>query len=191
VKNSFLILGLGNPGLKYVNTRHNIGFMAVDRLAEKLGVHFRKPFFRPYQIADVSLGESRYILVKPLTYMNRSGDILPRLLRKYKITPPHVYAIVDNMDLPVGRGKIKTRGSSAGHNGLKSLMGSLQRDDFVRFYLGVGRPPQGRRVVEHVLGEFSSQETPLLNEILDKTVIALLALSQKPLSRIQQDFHRL
>lgn len=140
-----LLLGLGNPGRRYEGTRHNVGFDLIDLLAIRLGVGLNKPFFGRYRVVDAG-----YLLCKPLTYMNRSGEILPTLHKRYSIDV--VCAVVDNMDLAPGDIRMKTRGSASTHNGLRSIERVIDSTDFPRIYIGIGRPPTDVGIIEHVLG---------------------------------------
>ncbi|WP_159438728.1 aminoacyl-tRNA hydrolase [Alkalispirochaeta americana] len=149
-----ILVGLGNPGPDYDQTRHNVGFDFVDRLADSMGLPWRRPWFRPFHIAR----SSAVVLVKPRTYMNRSGRVFPYLLSRFQVSPAQVCVVVDNMDLPVGEVRMKRKGSPAGHNGLKSIHAVLGSDDYPRLYVGIGRPGAGADTVEHVLGSFNPQE---------------------------------
>ncbi len=169
-----LIVGLGNPGEGYRNTRHNVGFLLVDLLADSLGLELKKPLFKNYLKGKASQAGGEFHLVKPLCYMNHSGEILPGLLRASKLPLSRLIVVVDNMDLPVGRVRMKLKGSSAGHNGLKSLIAHLGTPDFQRLYVGIGRPKGGITVVDHVLGEFNSDEWTRLEGTLGDCVEILL-----------------
>lgn len=148
---TLLIIGLGNPGSKYQGTRHNTGFDVVDIIASKLGIKFRKKFFSPYEIAKSNLDNNKIILVKPTTYMNLSGLVIPQLLRKYKITNNNIVVVVDNLDIQKGLLKFKTKGSDGGHNGLKSINDYLGTNEYKRLFVGIGRPEKGESIVEYVL----------------------------------------
>ena len=155
---TIILAGLGNPGAAYAETRHNVGFLCVEAAAEKEGVSFKKPFLADYQKAVFVVGDTRVILVKPLTYMNRSGLVLPALLKQYGVVTDKLIVAVDNMDLSPGRVRLKPRGSSAGHNGLKSIIEVLGTSEFHRLYIGVGRPASGVSVIDHVLGRPDGEE---------------------------------
>ncbi|WP_319758367.1 aminoacyl-tRNA hydrolase [uncultured Sphaerochaeta sp.] len=145
-----LILGLGNPGSKYANSRHNVGFDAVEACAAFFQVRLRKRCFRLYRQAKVGSSVS---LVEPLTYMNKSGEVM-----RYfpDVKAEEIVVVCDQMDLPPGLIRIRRGGSSAGHNGLKSLISSLGSSNFTRIYIGIGRPDEGVSVVDHVLSRDSS-----------------------------------
>ncbi|MGE4583803.1 MAG: aminoacyl-tRNA hydrolase [Sphaerochaeta sp.] len=145
-----LILGLGNPGTKYADSRHNVGFSVLDASAAFFQVRLRKRCFHLYRYALVVTDNEEFLLVQPLTYMNASGKVL-----KYfpQVAPEDIIVVCDQMDLPSGMIRIRKGGSSAGHNGLKSLMQELDSGEFVRIYIGIGRPSEGVDVVDHVLGK--------------------------------------
>ncbi len=145
-----LILGLGNPGTKYANSRHNVGFDALEACAAFFQVHLRKRCFRLYRQAKVG---GSVFLVEPLTYMNNSGEVMQYFLG---VKPEDIVVVCDQMDLPPGLIRIRRGGGSAGHNGLKSLIGVLGSSDFTRIYIGIGRPAEGVSVVDHVLSRDSS-----------------------------------
>ncbi|MFN3651352.1 MAG: aminoacyl-tRNA hydrolase [Armatimonadota bacterium] len=153
-----LIVGLGNPGAQYHNTRHNIGFRVVDLLAERHRIDTRK-VERQANFGRGAIGETVVALAKPLTYMNLSGESVAPLARLLQLRPEEIIVVVDDMDLPPGRIRIRPSGSAGGHNGLKSLIQHLGTTEFPRVRVGVGRPsgPKGG-TVDHVLGKFTREE---------------------------------
>lgn len=175
-----LIVGLGNPEPKYDKTRHNIGFDAVDALAKTWQVSWSEN--RRFQAL---LGEGRgprgdkLLLLKPLTYMNRSGQAIRAALDWYKLPPESVLIIYDDMDLPVGRLRLRLSGSAGGHNGMKSAIAHLGTQNFPRLRIGIGKSGRDKDTVSHVLGKFSPQETQLMPEVLQLVVDAVeLGLKQ-------------
>lgn len=162
-----LIVGLGNPGAEYHNTRHNVGFRVVDRLAEQ----HRIDTGRVEKRARVGYGRIRdvpVVLVKPVTYMNLSGESVGPLLRMLELRPEDVVVVTDDLDLPTGRLRLRRGGSAGGHNGLKSLIQHLGTQEFPRVRIGVGRPRQEGATVDHVLGRFGRAELePIQHAILD------------------------
>jgi PTH1 family peptidyl-tRNA hydrolase len=164
----YLIAGLGNPGRQYRENRHNIGFMAVDRLAEKYGVRLgrvqQKAITGEGRIKDYSV-----ILVKPQTYMNLSGDSVGPLVNYYKVPLENVLVVYDEIDLPFGVLLLRSQGGSGGHNGMKSLIQHLG-NDFPRLRLGVGRPSGSMPPAAYVLHDFGKDEQPVLLELLDSAV---------------------
>ncbi len=180
-----LMLGLGNPGTKYEHTRHNVGFDAVQSCAAFFQVKLKKRCFRLYRQAPVQMGAQEVLLVQPLTYMNNSGKIL----KHWPAVQPHdIVVVCDQLDLPPGMIRIRKGGSSAGHNGLKSLMEHLGSGDFIRIYVGVGRPAEGSGVVEHVLGRSSD---PALQVGVDLAAQALAELVQgTPVEEVMLAYNR-
>jgi PTH1 family peptidyl-tRNA hydrolase len=185
------ILGLGNPGVEYRDTRHNVGFWLVEHLAERLGLRFRRGFFSPFSIARIDvrdiyrqLGNSApdtdqlsfetLVLVKPLTYMNRAGKVIPHLLRTFGHRTRFAVA-VDQLDLDPGSLRVKKRGGTAGHNGLKSIVAYLDRE-FWPFYIGIGRPESKDDVISHVLGVPGESERRLLDESINRLSDWILSL---------------
>jgi peptidyl-tRNA hydrolase, PTH1 family len=179
---TIILAGLGNPGSVYAETRHNVGFLCVDGIAEKEKIAFKKPFFADYLIGSFIKEDVRVILVKPLTYMNKSGLVLPALLKKYKISPENLVVAVDNMDLAPGGCRLKLKGSSAGHNGLKSIINVLGTSQFNRLYIGVGRPAKEVSVVDHVLGIPNGQEKIDFDKGIQKSSLAFYDILEKGVS---------
>lgn len=167
----FLVAGLGNIGRKYRNTRHNIGFMAVDKLAEKHRLLSRRVQNRAI-VANGRIANQAVILAKPQTMMNLSGDALGPLAKYYKIPPENVIVIYDEIDLPFGNIRIRPKGSAGGHNGMRSIINHLG-SDFPRIRLGVGRPTGRKPVPAHVLQDFGKDERPIVDEMLETAVAAI------------------
>lgn len=155
----FVIVGLGNPGVKYALTRHNVGFWVIDELAARHGCLLEKVKFQAYYAAGHVAG-NRTILAKPLTYMNRSGIAVGELVRYYDVALEKLLVIYDDMDLPVGRLRLRPGGGSGGHRGMASILSRLGTTEVSRLRLGIGRQaPAGEdRAVEHVLSRFSPEE---------------------------------
>ncbi len=164
-----IVFGLGNPGAEYSKTRHNVGFMTVDKLAAQEGMTLRKRCLRSYRYSK----KKNLKLVEPLTFMNSSGDIFPSLVKREDA----VIVVVDNMDLELGRIKVKQGGSDAGHNGLRSIIRNIG-PDFIRIYIGIGRPERGVKVIDHVLSPFTDEEMIRLFPALDRAVEAITALKK-------------
>ena len=150
-----LIIGLGNPGQKYAETRHNFGFFVVDELARRLGAPESRKRFRS-EISEARRGDGRFILVQPQTYMNDSGVAVREAVQWYKIPLDQVLIVVDDLDLPFGELRLRQRGSAGGHNGLKSIFGVLGTQDISRLRIGIGRPRSA--TISHVLSKFSKDE---------------------------------
>lgn len=185
----WILLGLGNPGPAYSSTRHNAGFWVLDKLAENAGVRFRKPFFCPWEEAVVGTPQGSLHLVKPLTFMNRSGLVIPDLLNCWKLRPTQILVVVDQLDLPPGQLRLKASGSSAGHNGLKSVEAVLDTQNYPRLYVGIGRPQDGD-IVSWVLGTPSDQDQTRLTEAVSKISDLLGRLTAEPLERLIGDANK-
>lgn len=160
-----LVVGLGNPGNTYQNTRHNAGFMVADQIAQDFNIALEKTKFDAVYgrgfIEDIDV-----LLVKPMAFMNRSGPPLQKLAHYFRIRGEDMLVIHDDIDLAFGRIKIKEKGGHGGHNGLKSVMDALGSGDFIRLRIGIGRPARGGDVIDHVLGPFSNWEKEMLNTVL-------------------------
>ena len=162
-----LIVGLGNPGRDYSATRHNVGFMAVDELARRWNITNWKQKYNA-EVAEYRLDGDVIMLVKPQTYMNLSGTAISELARFYKIPAHDVVVIFDDLDLPAGRLRLRTKGGSGGHRGIESLLTHMGSAEFPRIRIGIGRPPAGWEVVDYVLSRFAAEEQPLLTEVIGK-----------------------
>ena len=163
-------MGLGNPGPDYEDTRHNAGFWFVEKWAETLGISFRKPWFRPFSFASVTRGDDRLVLVKPLTFMNHSGRVISLLLKRFGAQPEDLLVVFDQMDLSPGRIRMKTDGSHAGHNGLRSIDAALGGGGYCRLAVGVGRPPGAHSTIDHVLGVPSEDHRFAIDQALTRAV---------------------
>lgn len=166
-----LVVGLGNPGPEYQHTRHNVGFRVVDLLSERHRIPVRK-LERRALVGTGEIAETVVQLVKPMTYMNLSGESVAPLMRAAGLRPEDLIVIVDEMDLPVGRVRLRKSGSAGGHNGLKSLIQHLGTEDFPRIRIGVGRPSEGA-VVDHVLSRFGRGELEPIREAIERSADAV------------------
>ena len=178
---TWLVVGLGNPGSKYESTRHNMGFLAVDMLAEKEKFKFNKLRFKAWT-ATCELGGEKVLVMKPQTYMNLSGESVGEAARFYKIPPEHVLVISDDIALPTGKLRIRGSGSAGGHNGLKNIIQHLGSDKFPRIKVGVGSPQQaGYEVVDWVIGKPMGDDQKVLLEALGKAAEAVsVVIAQGP-----------
>ena len=168
-----VIVGLGNPGDKYLNTRHNFGFLALDGLAEYFGINFKAKRRLDALIAEYGNGEDRVILAKPQTFMNNSGKAIKKILNFYNLIPADLLLIYDDLDLPLG--KIKTTGkSSAGHKGVDSVISSLKSSDFSRVRLGIGKEEKVP-AESYVLSPFKNVEIATVEEVIEQVVKSLVA----------------
>jgi peptidyl-tRNA hydrolase, PTH1 family len=164
-----LVVGLGNPGLKYARHRHNVGFMVLDRLADRL----KAPAFRDkFNGTFTRVPSPDVVLLKPLTYMNVSGESVQAAMKFFKVSLPEVVVIHDELDLAYGEVRLKSGGGTAGHNGLKSMVQHCGGDGFARVRVGIGRPRSGE-VVGHVLSDFSADERATLEDVLDHAALGV------------------
>ncbi len=183
-----LVVGLGNPGTKYEGTRHNIGFMALERMASGEGFSFRQQSKLHGLAAEHGIGESRLRLLMPQTYMNDSGRSIRAALDWFGFTPEQLLVLVDDMDIPLGRLRLRAQGSAGGHNGLRSTIQHLGTQAFPRLRIGIGAPadnPAERRArtVSHVLGPFSRAEQPEVDAVLDGVLEAIQRIQRQGLDR--------
>lgn len=187
----YLFVGLGNPGSKYSDTRHNLGSKALAWLAESNGVTLRIE----RELCAVGVLEEdqiRAAVAIPTTFMNHSGEAVAKLVKRFGIDEPaRVVVIHDELDLPVGRVKIKLGGGLAGHNGLKSVKAHLGTDDFLRVRMGVGRPPEGQRGADYVLGRPSRADRTLLDEAVISAAEACLAIVRSGASAAMNQVNRI
>ncbi len=175
-----LLVGLGNPGREYAGTRHNVGFMVLDRLAASWGASFRAEKKWQADVATAPMqnpcGGGDVWLLKPQTYMNLSGESVSELARFYKIEPARVLVVLDDMALPLGRLRIRERGTAGGHNGLQSILDHLGTQEVPRLRIGIGSGGAGGSAgaaVGHVLGRFAVDERPLVEQSLDRAAEAV------------------
>ncbi len=166
-----LIAGLGNPGRQYAGTRHNAGFMVLDRLASRFHADWKADKAHKGELASAQ----GVLLVKPQTYMNLSGECVGALMRYFKCSPAQVLVIYDDIAFPIGTLRLRAAGSAGGHNGMKSLIAHLGTDRFPRLRVGIGAPGQ-KEMTGHVLGRFTPEERPLLEECLARAEAAALTI---------------
>ncbi len=166
-----MIAGLGNPGSEYAKTKHNVGFMYLDALAEHLGAtDWRNKY--DALVAEARIGSEKVLLVKPLTYMNESGRAIGPLMNFYKLDPEELIVAHDDMDIPVGTVRIRKKGSAGGHNGMKSILYHVGDENFPRIRIGIGRPLPGWTVVKHVLAPFAPEDVEKIQEAVKYLVPA-------------------
>ena len=183
-----LIVGLGNPGREYELTRHNIGFMAIDELAKRWNISLNEQKFKGVFGAGFVNGE-KVILLKPLTYMNLSGESIRPRMDYYKIDVEDFVVLYDDLDIPVGKLRLRMKGSAGGHNGVKSTISHLGTQEFQRIRMGIDRPKNGMKVVDYVLGRFTSEEIPDVNHSIEKAADACEEWLNKPFLQIMNTFN--
>ena len=166
-----LIVGLGNPGKEYENTRHNVGFMTMDRLADVLNVSIDYAKFKGEYVKMKYHGED-VILLKPMTYMNNSGESVIQVMNYFKIDVSDLLVIYDDMDMPTGKLRLRESGSAGGHNGMKSIIAHVGTQSFKRIRVGIDKHPR-IKVIDYVLGRFTKEEQPLIDEGIENAVKAV------------------
>lgn len=176
----YIIAGLGNPGRKFKNTRHNLGFITIDKLAEDLGIKVSRIKFKAL-IGEGRIGTEKVLLVKPQTYMNLSGESLREVMAFYKETPEHLIVVYDDFDIAAGNLRIRPFGSAGTHNGMRSVIYQLNSDRFPRIRIGTGREKKGN-LFSFVTGGFSKEEVPLLEEAVLKAVEACKCIVEEDIN---------
>ena len=177
-----VIAGLGNPGAEYANTPHSIGFEVVDAVARGIGASWKGSSSFKGELATGLLGGVKVLLVKPQTYMNLSGECVSPVLKYHNATINDLLVVSDDIDLPVGKMRIRKGGSAGGHNGLKSVIERTGSSDFVRLRVGVGRDPRSRsNVIGHVLGKFSPEDRQAMDEVVATAAEAVGAIENENL----------
>lgn len=165
-----IVVGLGNPGRQYAQTRHNFGFFVVDELAKRTSAPSSRKRMNA-EISETRYGDDRLILVMPQTFMNASGVAVREIMRWYKATPADVLVVVDDLDLPYGQIRLRARGSAGGHNGLKSIFKETGTQEIPRLRVGIGR--SGHHAIGHVLSKFSPEEQETLPRLIDEAADAV------------------
>lgn len=187
---TWLIVGLGNPGAEYKGNRHNVGQMVLDELAGRMGGSFKAHKSRAQVLEGrLGIGGPRVVLAKPLSYMNVSGGPVANLANFYGIDPDHVVAVHDEIDIPFNTVKLKCGGGEGGHNGLRDISKALATKDYLRVRVGVGRPPGRMDTADYVLRDFASAERKDLPFLLDDAADAVDLLVREGLAAAQQKFH--
>lgn len=182
-----LIAGLGNPGARYARSRHNVGFIIVDRLARAHDLQFSRKRFNA-EIAEGQVGGRRVILAKPQTFMNASGDAVGKLYAFYKIAPSDLLVVYDDLDLPLGKLRLRADGSSGGHHGMESIIARIGTSDFPRLRVGIGRPNPDADI-DHVLGSFEPEERAVMEETWTRAVDAIDVWLTAGIARAMNEFN--
>lgn len=185
----FVIVGLGNPGKKYENTRHNAGFIAIDALADKYGINISEKKHKALCGSGVIEG-NKVLLVKPQTFMNLSGESVRSVMDFYKIDPEEdMLVIYDDISLAPGNIRIRKKGSAGGHNGIKSIIAHAGTQNFMRIKVGVGEKPSGWDLADYVLGHFSEEDQTKLKEIMPDVIQAATLMVQGDVDKAMNDFN--
>ena len=186
-----LIVGLGNPGLEYALSPHNLGFMAVDRLAEGCGAKVAKKEAQSLT-GKATLAGQAVLLAKPQTYMNLSGAAVARLLARYSIEPEEMVVLFDDLDLPLGMIRIRRQGTAGGHNGMKSIIGAIQADEFVRVRMGIQQDSNSplEEATPYLLGKFRRREWEAVSDLLDQAVDAVHMILREGPRKAMNRFNR-
>ncbi|WP_032123590.1 aminoacyl-tRNA hydrolase [Clostridium amazonitimonense] len=182
----YLIVGLGNPGKEYENTRHNVGFNFIDVLAERYNISLNRTKFKGIY-GEGFIDGKKTILLKPTTYMNLSGESVREIVNFYKIENEDIVVIYDDISLDIGRMRIRAKGSAGGHNGIKSIIANLGTDIFPRIKIGVGCPRGD--LVSHVLGKFSKEDKELIDETIKASVEATACIMKEGLNESMNKFN--
>ena len=183
-----LIIGLGNPGKLYEHTRHNIGFDVIDALADRWGAPLNQTKFNG-MYAIVHRPEGKVMLLKPLTYMNLSGECVRPMMDYFNIDVEDIIVIYDDLDLETGKLRLRGKGSAGGHNGIKSLIQHLGTQEFNRIRVGVSRPPAGMKVADYVLSKFSKEDETIVQEAIKKSCDAVESSLSKKFLDVMNTFN--
>ena len=184
-----LLVGLGNPGQKYSKTRHNAGFLLLDEVAKEESVVFSRQARFFGELAEVNKGGVKMYLLKPGTFMNRSGQSVSSVMKYYKIQPEEILVVHDDLDFEVGVMKLKSAGGHGGHNGLRDIIASLGVKDFKRLRVGIGRPGSGKVVVDYVLSDFSKSDLQCVYELFFDFIGYFPLLLTGKFGALMQEFH--
>lgn len=185
-----LIVFLGNPGRKYELSRHNIGFMVADALADELGIKINK--LRFHSLSEFCIiGDKKFLLIKPQTYMNLSGTAVREAMDFYKLSPEDIFVVSDEMDLPTGKIRIRKKGSAGGHNGLADIISKIGSSDFARLRIGIDKPPhKDYDTIDWVLGNFSGNDKKLIDEAVRRAASAISDYAKKDLDEIMNEYNK-
>lgn len=183
-----LVIGLGNPGRRYRLTRHNVGWEVISRLSRRTGIAVdEEDGFS--EVGRGSIGGIRVVLARPQTYVNVTGEAVRELRRRHRLRPQDILVVVDDLDLPLGRLRLRAGGSAGGHNGLRSVIDALGTTDFPRLRVGIGRPPAGVDPADHVLTRFTEAEQPAVDAALDRAAEAAEAFVTEGIEKAMNRFN--
>lgn len=185
----YIVVGLGNPGNKYSYTKHNAGFLAIDRLAEKLNIKVNKIKYKAI-IGEGNYKSEKIILVKPQTYMNLSGESVREIFTFYKINIHNLFVIYDDIDLEIGKLRIRKKGSAGTHNGMKNIIYQLSNDDFPRFRIGISSPKENIDLASYVLSNFTKEELKILDKTIDNCAESIMCAIEYDLDTAMNKFNK-
>ena len=185
---SLVIVGLGNPGPEYAGTRHNAGFWCIDALAKKHGITLERRN-RSAIVGEGEIEDLRVILVKPRTFVNRSGAAINYLTARYAAPIDKLLIVCDDINLPPGKLRMRRKGSAGGHNGIKSVIEAAGSQGFLRLRIGVGRPPEGTGQIEHVIGPMDSQDREVVDEAVERAAEAIKCLLTEGIDEAMSRFN--
>lgn len=184
-----LIIGLGNPGTEYDGTRHNVGFQAIDALADDRNINPNKNKFKAL-FGEGRVGSKKMVLGKPQTYMNLSGESVQMFMKWYKVSPEEILIIYDDVSLPPGQLRIRKKGGAGGHNGIKSIIQHLGTDEFQRIKIGIGEKPQGWNLADYVLSRFSNSEMKTIEKTMEDVVGAANVIMDKGIEEAMNQYNQ-
>jgi len=184
-----VIIGLGNPGKEYADTKHNVGFRVIDKLADKYNIDISKFKHRAF-VGDGMINGKKVLLVKPQTYMNLSGESVKEVITFYKVPIENMVVIYDDTSLPLSMIRIREKGSAGGHNGIKNIIAHMGTDEFARIKVGIGEKPNGWDLADYVLAKFSKDDAPLIEAGLDKAAEASVMMLSSEIKDAMNIFNK-
>ena len=180
---------MGNPGDKYIKTRHNAGFRVIDKISDKMDIKLKKPAFKRFKIGKAVYRNNKIYLVKPLTYMNRSGEIISNLLKYTKAEISDIIVICDTLDLPPGKLRLKRSGSGAGQKGLESIIKTIKTNNIARIFIGIGRPLSKNNIINYVLKKPKKDDAYLLEQAMEKAAESILKLTVNSIESVMNEIN--
>lgn len=185
----YVIVGLGNPGDRYAQTKHNIGFITIDYLAEQHSIKMNKMKHKAI-IGEGDMGGEKVLLVKPQTFMNLSGQSVMDIVNFYKVPAANLVVIYDDIDLPVGKVRIRPNGSSGTHNGMRNIIYLLRNQEFPRIRIGVGKQPDYMDLADYVMTKFNSEEKPLIEEAIKKSAATVEEIVKSGINNAMNKYNK-
>ena len=184
----YVVIGLGNPGREYESTRHNVGFDTIELLARRNNINVNKIKFKSV-LGEGQIGKEKVILMKPQTYMNNSGMAVYDILNFYKIPIENIIVIVDDIDIEFGTVRIKAKGSAGTHNGMRSIIYQIQKDNFPRVKVGIGKAREGQDLANFVLSRFSKEERSFVDSAIERAALAVETIIQHDINKAMNEFN--